>query len=606
MDQDQAQAGEADNPRASDAIQGYDYTRFSTLAGALTEPPAGKPYRVQFKRLAQWRPVRTSLLVVLALAFVGGFFVWLMLPDHWPQDRHHLYLDIASIVMAVNTGVIGLFALINVTTLCRASLVARDPVPVSAETGTRVAFVTTIVPDREPIAIVRRTLHAALRIRHGGRLDVWLLDEGADPDVRDMCDELGVFYFTRNGVARWNQPAGAFKRKSKHGNYNSWLDAHGDRYDYMISVDPDHVPLENFAERFLGYFRDPDVAFVVGPQVYGNFSGFVTKAAESQQFLFHSLLQRAGNRVRTAMLVGTNNAVRLRALKAVGGLHDSVTEDMATSLAIHVARNEQTGRRWTSVYTPDVIAVGEGPASFTDYFSQQYRWSRGTDEVLFKGFWRVAHKLSPRQIFHYALLMSYYPTTAIAWMLGALNGVLFMTLHAGGVTVPMHLWLMLYADAAALQVSLYFWNRRHNVSPHERKGSSGFAGMFISTLSAPIYVSSLVGTLLRRSSGFVVTAKGEAVRGDVLGTFAQHLRWAFVIAVPFGISPLLSNADPWMYTWSLLALVVCLLPVAIWRIETRRGRGPRRRAGARTRARRPEPQVAAEIPATFAQGMEPA
>ena len=35
---------------------------------------------------------------------------------------------------------------------------------------------------------------------------------------------------------------------------------------------------------------------------------------------------------------------------------------------------------------------------------------------------------------------------------------------------------MLYVDAAALQVGLYFFNRRHNVSPHENEGSAGVAG----------------------------------------------------------------------------------------------------------------------------------
>ena len=64
-------------------------------------------------------------------------------------------------------------------------------------------------------------------------------------------------------------PYGQYKERSKHGNYNAWLDAHGHEYDFFLSVDPDHVPMPNFAERFLGYFRDPDVpvAFVVGPQV---------------------------------------------------------------------------------------------------------------------------------------------------------------------------------------------------------------------------------------------------------------------------------------------------------------------------------------------------
>ena len=103
---------------------------------------------------------------------------------------------------------------------------------------------------------------------------------------------------------------GVHKARTKHGNYNAWLAMHGDDYDYFASVDTDHVPLPNFLERMMGYFRDPDVAFVVGPQVYGNYTTPVTKAAESQQFLFHALIQRAGNRYRAPMFVGTNNVVR--------------------------------------------------------------------------------------------------------------------------------------------------------------------------------------------------------------------------------------------------------------------------------------------------------
>ena len=100
-----------------------------------------------------------------------------------------------------------------------------------------------------------------------------------------MCADLGVHHFSRRRARAWNRPSGAFKAKSKHGNYNAWLEAHGDDYDFFLGVDPDHVPRPNFAELFLGYFRDPDVAFVVGPQVYGNYDNFVVRAAESQQFL---------------------------------------------------------------------------------------------------------------------------------------------------------------------------------------------------------------------------------------------------------------------------------------------------------------------------------
>jgi cellulose synthase/poly-beta-1,6-N-acetylglucosamine synthase-like glycosyltransferase len=221
------------------------------------------------------------------------------------------------------------------------------------------------------------------------------------------------------------------------------------------------------------------------------------------------------------MLVGTNNAVRISALKRIGGLQDSITEDMATSLAFHGARNPETGRRWSSVYTPDVVAVGEGPATFTDYFSQQDRWSRGTDEIVLRRFWRLAHRLSPRAFAHYTLLMGYYPTAAVAWILGALNGILYFLLGAGGVVVPASLWLMLYVDAAALQAGLYFFNRRHNVSPHEDDGSAGLSGMLISALSAPIYVASLAAAVLGRKGGFVITPKGEAQTRDSLVTSAS-------------------------------------------------------------------------------------
>jgi len=107
------------------------------------------------------------------------------------------------------------------------------------------------------------------------------------------------------------------------------------------------VPMPSMAERLLGYFQDPDVAFVVGPQVYGNYRGFVTRSAESQQFLFHSLLQRAANRGGISMLVGTNNAVRISTLAACGGLRDSVTEDLATSIVIHSTRPTVAGARST-------------------------------------------------------------------------------------------------------------------------------------------------------------------------------------------------------------------------------------------------------------------
>ncbi|MEU7044865.1 cellulose synthase catalytic subunit [Streptomyces varsoviensis] len=557
----------------------YDYEHYSRLAGPLTKPDPGRPYRVRYRSLLADEPhrIRAALLLGGAPVVSLALLLWLMQPAHW-TDRDHATtsMKILDTVMLVSIGLIELFRTMNVTSNAHATLVARDPIPVVPETGTKVAFLTSFVPGKEPIEMVTKTLEAAVLLRHRGLLHVWLLDEGDDPEVKEVCRRLGVRHFSRKGVEKWNRPKGPHRAKTKHGNYNAWLDAHGDDYDFFASVDTDHVPLANFLERMLGYFRDPDIAFVVGPQVYGNYDAAVTKAAESQQFLFHALIQRAGNRYGAPMFVGTNNAVRVSALKGIGGLYDSITEDMATGFELHRHRNPATGRKWRSVYTPDVLAVGEGPNAWTDFFTQQLRWSRGTYETILKQFWKGPFTLSPGKLLNYTLMVIYYPMTAVNWMLGGLSCALFLGLGASGIQINSEVWMMLYSDAAALQIGLYIWNRRHNVSPHEPEGSGGLAGMVMSALSAPIYARSLMDAVLRRRSTFVVTPKGDSASPDTLfGTFRVHLFFVLVFGGSLVASFLLGHTHVAMRTWATLALLITVAPMLAWAWTLRRGRaGP--------------------------------
>ncbi|MEV0262108.1 cellulose synthase catalytic subunit [Streptomyces sp. NPDC050617] len=557
----------------------YDYEHYSRLAGPLTKPDPDRPYRVRYRSLLADEPhrIRAALLLGGAPIVSLALLLWLMQPAHW-TDRDHATtsMKVLDTVMLVSIGLIELFRTMNVTSNAHATLVARDPIPVVPETGTKVAFLTSFVPGKEPIEMVTRTLEAAVLLRHRGLLHVWLLDEGDDPEVKEVCRRLGVHHFSRKGVEKWNRPKGPHRAKTKHGNYNAWLDAHGDDYDFFASVDTDHVPLPNFLERMLGYFRDPDIAFVVGPQVYGNYEAAVTKAAESQQFLFHALIQRAGNRYGAPMFVGTNNAVRVSALKGIGGLYDSITEDMATGFELHRHRNPGTGRKWRSVYTPDVLAVGEGPNAWTDFFTQQLRWSRGTYETILKQFWKGPFTLSPGKLLNYTLMVIYYPMTAVNWVLGGLSCALFLGLGASGIQINSEVWMMLYSDAAALQIGLYIWNRRHNVSPHEPEGSGGLAGMVMSALSAPIYARSLMDAVLRRKSTFVVTPKGDSASPDTLfGTFRVHLFFVLVFGGSLVSSFLLGHTHVAMRTWATLALLITVAPILAWAWTLRRGRRKR-------------------------------
>lgn len=564
---------------AHDRPSGRTAPPHSTIAGELQTPDLrdGR-FRLRWRHLSghHRRARRTVGLAVLNILFELAFAVWLLWPSHHPQFITSTPLFVANVFVICAIAAVELLRLVNVVSLSVASVIARDPVPVTAPQGLRLAFVTSFVPGKEPLEMLAGTL-AAVRAVHdpsGNGIDAWVLDEGDDADVRRLCRELGVHHFSRHGIDRYNQPSGTFKARSKHGNYNAWFDAVGYAgYDVMLSVDTDHRPEPNYAERILGPFHDPDVAYVVGPQDYGNSAdGFVPMGAESQQFPFHSVIQRAANTYGAAMLVGTNNAMRLSALQAIGGLRDSVTEDMATGLVFHTTRNPASGRRWSSVYTPDVLAVGEGPSSWGDFFSQQDRWSRGTFEVLFKDLWRSAWRLRPGHLLHYSLITTFYPSMAIAWLLGAVCVMVQAVSGAGGLVVPPQVWAALFLDATLFQLWLYVSNRRYNVSPFEKQGSFGLSGMLMSIFAAPIYAGSLLKTVFRRPAKFAVTPKGGQAGVDGLFTFRIHLAWAAWFLAVITVSLVRGNATAASLSWPVLSVAVLAAPVLIARRERRRPR----------------------------------
>lgn len=572
----------SDRKKSGDTAGSYDYERFSQLAGGFIRPKRG-PYKVQYRRLMNRREsFKTLAIVCLNVIIEVGFLLWLFRSEHINFSETDNLLNAG--IWAILAGIIIIegFRLINMFTLGRAALVAKQPVPVLPRRGKRVAFTTAIVPSKEPFSVVRNTLMRAKKIEYDGTIDVWLLDEGNDPDIKRACQAMGVHHFSRKDIEKYNQPSGGFKARTKHGNHNAWLDAHGNDYDFVLSVDGDHAPMPNFADRLLGYFRDPNVAFVVGPQVYGNFDNIVTKGAESQAYLFQAAIQRAGNTCDAAMFVGTNHAFRVKAWQQINGFQDSITEDMLTSMVIHSTKNPKTGKYWKSVYTPDVVAVGEGPTSWTDFFSQQLRWSRGSNEVLAKNYLKLLFKLPIRRAFHYSLMISYYPSVAISWVVGISVSMLYLVMGQTGIDIDGKIWLALYTDILVMQIVLYAWMRKYNVSPHEASGTVGLSGMVFSMVAAPIYVTSFTTTLMRRQAKFVVTPKGDSASPDRLWTFKKQLLWASIIIAFLTYSLTQGDNYTGVKIWSLLTLVVCALPIVMWQV----GIWPERQARMRRNLRR--------------------
>jgi len=258
------------------------------------------------------------------------------------------------------------------------------------------------------------------------------------------------------------------------------------------------------------------------------------------------------------MLVGTNLAIRISALDAVEGFSDSITEDMATGLRIHATKNPVTHKRWRSAYIPDVVAIGQGPTIWGQYLNQQIRWSRGTFDLLtpFGGeFWKLWYKLSPGKILHYLLIMGFYPSVALGWLLGVLNSVLVLGFNAGGLVLPGQEWLGFYGLTTFVQLSLYMINRKYNVSPFEHKESSGILGMAMSILSAPMYALAFLAAAVKRKSKFIVTPKDDA-KYDQIGAFKRHLGWFAVLGATIAVASIRGSEPLIAYLWpAFMALI---------------------------------------------------
>jgi cellulose synthase (UDP-forming) len=540
------------------------YARCAEIAGPLDFSPDP---RVFFRRVASpgQRAVLTMLALInafTALAFIG----WLLLPERVPGPGVVGFggwrLGAARVSFCVVICVESIRLVQNFAVWVFASAM-KDPVPKASPRGLRVAMLTTIVPSREPISVVERTLRAMRAVRYRGQVDVWILDEGDDPAVKAMAERLGVHHFSRKGIPRYNQARGAFRAKTKSGNHNAWRACHEHRYDVVAQMDPDHVPLPCFLERTIGYFRDPDVAFVVAPQVYGNmYENWVAHGASVQQYLFSGVVERGGNGLDAPLLIGTNHLYRPAAWREIGGYQDSIIEDHLTSMRVQGTINPVSGNAWRGVYTPDVIAIGEGPESWTDYFNQQKRWAYGIWEILLKRSLRAGIRLRPRQRLLYGLVQFYYPSVGSAVLLGTIATAIYLLLGVTAIRLNSLQWLALWSASLSSWMILWLWLRRFNLAAHERR-EVGVVGMLLALFAGPVYVVAGATALLRRPLTYAVTAKGNLKSPDSVRTFRLHLAWAAIATGLLIVSFRFHHDYTALRVWGTLALITGLAPPLI-------------------------------------------
>jgi cellulose synthase/poly-beta-1,6-N-acetylglucosamine synthase-like glycosyltransferase len=291
---------------------------------------------------------------------------------------------------SIEAPVIGLVLSAGVGGLLAASLVRwiflflmADPESPAPEQGLRVAVVTTFVPQAESIGMLERTVLAMTKLDYPH--DTWVLDEGNDQDVIDLCGRIGAYHFSRRDMADYQRDAGPFRSGTKHGNYNAWLHEAGfRRYEILAGIDPDQVPYPDFLTATLGQFRDPKVAYVQSPQDYYNAdSSLIARGCDEESRDFYWITQRAYHRFGSPSVIGAHHIHRMAALEKTGGLAPHVADDLLLTLLYKLSG-------WRGAYIPRVLARGLAPVDWATYIKQQRRWARSLLDVKFRIFPRIS------------------------------------------------------------------------------------------------------------------------------------------------------------------------------------------------------------------------
>ncbi len=365
----------------------------------------------------------------------------------------------------------------------------------------------------EPAEIVRETATAALGMDYSGQVNVYLLNDGfvAERDnwqeIEQLGTDLGITCITR-------QVGGG----AKAGNINNALKATNS--PYVVVFDADHVPHSDFLKEVMGYFTDKKMGFVQTPQFYKNQStNTITQTAWDQQALFFGPIMCGKNRLNAAFMCGTNMALRRQALDEVGGMCEfNIAEDFLTSLFVH-------NKGWNSIYVPKVLAEGLAPEDFLSYYKQQFRWTRGSLEVIFKYNPLFKRGLSWSQRLQYLVSASYFLSGFVV-LFDALLPMIF--LYTGITAVDTHTMLLAIIFIPYIFSTLFALQKSSNYS-------MSFGAISFSISAFVLQIRGVLAVLTNQKTSFAVTSK-QQLKGNFLYLVTPHLLYIAAAVIGLGIA----------------------------------------------------------------------
>jgi cellulose synthase (UDP-forming) len=384
--------------------------------------------------------------------------------------------------------------------------------------------VAVIVPSyKEPLSVLRQTLVCFYNLSYPNK-QLFLLDDTRyelpwdtpenklkyRQDLDDLCKELGINIFRSNWHGAKAGIINDFNAYISGKVQEDFVVTHfsenksTETPKYFIVFDADMNPLSDFVDYLVDIMeKNPKVAFVQTPQYYTNFEfNRVAWASGLQQAIFYEYICEGKHHQNAMFCCGTNVIFRREAFDDVGGFDEnSLTEDFATSLRFH-------RKGWQTIYFNKISAFGMGPEDLGAFFTQQFRWARGTLGVLRtlpKELYYGFHKYSLNQCWEYFLSSSHY-LTGLTFFILIYFPILYIFLDIPSYVADPTIYLSSFVPYVSLSLLMYVWPlKKRNYRIREI-----VSVLAINALTFPIFIRAAFSTLFNLKAKFSVTPKEKA------------------------------------------------------------------------------------------------
>jgi cellulose synthase (UDP-forming) len=342
------------------------HRRYSAL---LQAPPSDAEKRLYLSRSLPY------LAVSLTIAFLAGFVSQVLFEINSGIWIFAIFTLVGALAfsMSMPLGLVG-----------RGFNVERHRELVSSWRPAQYPAVDIFLPVcGEPIGVLRNTWTAVIDLvaAYPGPARAYVLDDGVDPQARELAERLGLGYVIRPNPGE-HMKSGNLRHAFAHTSG-----------DFFVVLDADFSPRADFLAETLPYFDDEGIAIVQTPQYFrtDQRQNWVESAAGAIQELFYRAIQVGRDRLGASICVGTCAVYRRVALAAQGGTTlIPYAEDVHTGLDVR-----RLG--WRLVYVPVVLATGMCPSGLNAFFRQQYRWCTGsTSTILTSRLWSVPMSIPAR------------------------------------------------------------------------------------------------------------------------------------------------------------------------------------------------------------------